>query len=445
MSEGSMTTALAPQQETGVDLAGARQKSEAVATVEAQVFMAKQFPRNEDAAYQQIVKTCQRPSFALDATFSFPRGGSTVEGGSIALAREMKRHWGNIDSGNRIVRDDGKTIFGEAFAWDFQTNTRERREFQVSKYIWKRGKRGQPGRHVLVGAQRGEDEKDLERDLREKFQNIAARAERECIFHLMPSDFREEAVAEAKETIRSRMQDDPDSVKKLVIRGMARVNVTAEMMEEFLGCKLAQASPTQIEQLRELYQKIHGGEATWRDLTAPEPPKKEERKTGSIDPDELTASPNPNRGHDRSNPSSPSHSTGGAEASSETQSGATSEGASESSSDSGTEDVPPYAKRQPAEGVAATPSAQHQSDGPKRLKLADLDPDETAAVSPYLTSQAGPAKADQNVWLSKFDGDKATLLEAAGDYNERNGLMPDGTRREPGTASGKKSQQALKM
>jgi|GEM_PF-3482854 len=143
--------------------------------------------------------------------------------------------------------------------------------------------------------------------------------------------------------------------------------------------------------------------------------------------------------------SSPSHSTGGAEAPSEPQSGATSEGASGSSSDSGTGDVSPDAKRQPAEGVAATPSAQPQSDGPRRLQLADLDPDETAAVSPYLTSQAGPAKADQNVWLSKFDGDKATLLEAAGDYNERNGLMPDGTRREPGTASGKKSQQALKM
>jgi hypothetical protein len=279
-----------PEEVTGIDLAVSTRKHEAVAKMEAQVFMAKQYPRNEDAAFQALLRSCERPSFATTAVYSYPRGGQTVEGGSAHLAREMMRCWGNITAGVRQIRDEEDFVIGEAFAWDLQTNAYKSREFQVSKFIWRKGKGN-------LRYQASVADEDTERSFREKFFNIGARAEREMIFQVIPADLKEDAVAACNETYAKKTKDDPDFARKMVLRGLGKINVTAEMLEDYLGCKVAQASPKQIEELRSIYAQITAGEATWSSATGQEAKPKGENPTGSINLGDVKKSADANRGH----------------------------------------------------------------------------------------------------------------------------------------------------
>ncbi len=260
----------------GVELGASRAQSEAMATVQSQVLMAKRFPRDEAEAYGRITKACERFNFAAGASYSYRRGGQPITGGSIDLAREMKRCWGNIVSGSLQQHETDDFVMGRAWAWDVELNTFGFREFRVSKSIWKAPKGSAPGRWIKYDGQ--SEDGDIERSWREKFQNVAARAEREVIFDLLPPDFVEDALEVCRETIEKGMATDPDKALKLVIRGMLKLNITAAMIEEYLGCPLAQASPKQIEDLRNAYAKINSAETTWVDYTK-EPIKQPRRKS----------------------------------------------------------------------------------------------------------------------------------------------------------------------
>src|SRR5690625_1197642 len=65
--------------------------------VKGQIFMARQFPRNVFQSEQRILDACKRPSLAETAIYSYPRGGTKVEGPSIRLAEVLAQNWGNLD------------------------------------------------------------------------------------------------------------------------------------------------------------------------------------------------------------------------------------------------------------------------------------------------------------------------------------------------------------
>ena len=67
--------------------------------VQAAVFMAKRFPRNENEALARILRACDRVGLATKAVYSYPKGGSKVSGPSVRLAEAMAQAWGNIQSG----------------------------------------------------------------------------------------------------------------------------------------------------------------------------------------------------------------------------------------------------------------------------------------------------------------------------------------------------------
>ncbi|MEN2466710.1 hypothetical protein AAIB49_18440, partial [Ornithinibacillus sp. JPR2-1] len=60
--------------------------------VKGQIFMARQFPRNVFQAEQRILDACKRPSLAQTAVYSYPRGGTKVEGPSIRLAEVIAQN-----------------------------------------------------------------------------------------------------------------------------------------------------------------------------------------------------------------------------------------------------------------------------------------------------------------------------------------------------------------
>src|SRR5690554_830452 len=98
--------AMVIDQEVGVAAAVAREEAE----IKAALFLARRYPRDEHSAYTKVMKSCKRPGFAENARYSFPRGGQTVSGPSVQMAREIARCWGNIRYGLRVVTMDEDAV-----------------------------------------------------------------------------------------------------------------------------------------------------------------------------------------------------------------------------------------------------------------------------------------------------------------------------------------------
>jgi hypothetical protein len=164
------------------------EQSRAVAEVQAMVLVAQQCPRNIPGSIASMRESCAQMGLAERAFFRFPRGGQTVAGPSVHLARELARCWGNIDYGIKELRRDDVGHYSEmqAWAWDMQTNARSTTTFVVPHMRDKRG-----GPEVLT---------DL-RDVYENNANQGARRLRETIFSIMPTWFTEEAKALCTKTL----------------------------------------------------------------------------------------------------------------------------------------------------------------------------------------------------------------------------------------------------
>jgi hypothetical protein len=173
-------TDIALPQPTRVGQGTAIEQSRAVAEVYAAVMVARDVPRSVQNALRDMREVCAMPALAERAFFEFPRGGSTIAGASVYLARELARCWGNVQHGVAELRRDDDHGQSEmlAFAWDLQSNTRVQTIFIVPHM---RDRKGGPVKLVDM------------RDLYENNANQGARRVRECIFAVVPVWFRNEA------------------------------------------------------------------------------------------------------------------------------------------------------------------------------------------------------------------------------------------------------------
>src|SRR5215207_7367078 len=87
---------LTQTQEFSSELAPTAAAAEKQFEIQSAIVLAKRFPRNEDQSFQKLMKACGRTTFAEEAEYSFPRGGSMVKGPSVFLAREAARVRTNI-------------------------------------------------------------------------------------------------------------------------------------------------------------------------------------------------------------------------------------------------------------------------------------------------------------------------------------------------------------
>ncbi|NIL77661.1 hypothetical protein [Rhodococcus sp. B10] len=183
-----VATPAAPR--TSVSQATAIEQSRAVAEVQAAVLVAQQNRRSKPLAVDEMRDTTHQKAVAEKAFFRYSRGGNTVTGPSVHLARELARCWGNIQYGvTELRRDDEK---GEsemqAYAWDLETNARNSTTFIVPH------KRDKTGGAVKLT--------DM-RDIYENNANAGARRVREAILSVLPSWF----VEEAKDLCNATLQD----------------------------------------------------------------------------------------------------------------------------------------------------------------------------------------------------------------------------------------------
>lgn len=225
------------------------EESRAMSEVKAQVFMARQYPRDVLAARDRIMQECSRLKLAEKATYVFNRGGSAISGPSIRLAEAIGRAWGNLDAG--II--EGERNSGEssmiAYAWDLETNTRMRKEFKV-KHI----------RDTKKGPKALTDE----RDIYEMTANQGARRLRACILSLIPGDIVDEAVKQCERTLTAKVGDLATVIPKMVER-FATIGVTKEMVEKRLRHRIEATQAAEVVQLGSIFNSIQDGMAVASD------------------------------------------------------------------------------------------------------------------------------------------------------------------------------------
>lgn len=235
---------------------GEVQTSRSIALAQAQIqgfiVSAKNFPRNEQAAWASIVKSCKNPELAKKATYCYPRGGKQIKGASVNLAREAARLWGNIEWGLNVISDgpDERTI--EGYAWDGQTNARNTGQATFKKLI-----------------QRKVDEKTQwivpdERDLRELTNRLGAILVRNCILQLIPPHIVDEARKICAETLLGGIKDPVLELRKMV-KAFEKFHITAEMIATYIDHDLEVITSEEIVDLQGVYRSIQDGNSRRED------------------------------------------------------------------------------------------------------------------------------------------------------------------------------------
>jgi hypothetical protein len=220
----------------------------AVAQVQGQVWAARTNPRSLSKARALMHEICAMPSLAERAFWSFPRGGETLTGLTVILARELARCWQNIDYGIVELRRDDAGGMSEmkAYAWDLEANTMVSSVFLVPTVVMTRN-----GAKTLTDP----------RDIYELNTNNAQRRVRECIFAVLSPAFVEEARERCLATLAAG-----DKGKSLEERRAGAVaafdgmGVPQRRLEQRLGKPLAKWTVYDVIELRTAHKTIERGE-----------------------------------------------------------------------------------------------------------------------------------------------------------------------------------------
>jgi hypothetical protein len=228
---------------SSVEIMQHRQASE----VQAGMVVAKKFPRDEVAAYERIMRSCQRKTLAEVAVYSYPRGGTKVEGPSIRLAEELARGWGNINYGvTELEQRPGESVC-QAYAWDMETNVRREMTFVI-----KHQRKAQGAVKDLTDP----------RDIYEMIANQGARRVRNCILGVVPGDICEAALEQVNKTLIGGVKGEPlpDRIRKMVV-AFAQIGVTLTMLEKRIQHKISACSAVEVVNLGKIFNSLNDGQS----------------------------------------------------------------------------------------------------------------------------------------------------------------------------------------
>jgi hypothetical protein len=226
------------------------EQSRAVAEVQAMAIVAQQQPRDLQRVMAEVREACRQMPLAERAFYSFRRAGTSVNGESIHLARELARCFGNLTYGiTELHRGDEQSEM-LAYAWDVQANSRVASSFIVPHY-----------RDTKDGVTKLPDL----RSIYEQNANQGARRLREAIFAVLPTWL----VQEAADLCRATLKDGggrslPQRIADAIGRYEA-IGVTPDRLETRIGRPAAKWNVYDVAQLATLWQSIDRGEATAAD------------------------------------------------------------------------------------------------------------------------------------------------------------------------------------
>lgn len=213
--------------------------------VKGQIFMAKQFPRNVFQSEQRILDNCKRPALAEVAVYSYPRGGTKVEGPSIRLAEVLAQNWGNLSFGVKELEQRAGESVAMAYAWDLETNVRQEKIFTVKH---SRKAKGQIKKL------------DDPRDIYELVANNGARRVRACVLGIIPGDIVDKAVAQCNDTLRGNSSGPlKERLGNALTHFKEKYRVTQEQIEERFGYNIDAFTERDYVDLINIYNSLKDG------------------------------------------------------------------------------------------------------------------------------------------------------------------------------------------
>jgi len=246
--EASQEVATAGAQ--NVELAAA--VGRAVAEVKASMLCAKQFPRDEVAAFSRLMKSCKRQGLAEASMYEYERGGQKICAPSIRLAEAAAQAWGNLTFGiveveQRKGADGVGESVVESYAHDLETNTRQIKRFHVRHVRDTRS-----GSKLLTDG----------RDVYELVANQGARRLRACILGIIPGDVIDAAVAECEKTLAGKSTEPlADRIRKMISM-FGEVGVSQVAIEAKLCHKAEACSEQEVSRLGKTWRAIKDGMTT---------------------------------------------------------------------------------------------------------------------------------------------------------------------------------------
>lgn len=233
------------------------EQTKAVRELETLCLFAKRFPRNEAACVDNILKSCTRESLASSALYTYKRGTSMVTGPSIRLAEALAVGWQNIATGMNVTATNENTSNVYCFARDLQTMYQDNREFEVRH--WRDTK---AGGYLLTD----------QRDIYELVANMGSRRKRACILAVIPGDVLELAQRQCEVTLANMMQTDKETIDNMVNAFKVNHEVSAELIEKYLGHKISAITSNELVNLRKIFVSIKDGISkpnSWFDIQEP--------------------------------------------------------------------------------------------------------------------------------------------------------------------------------
>jgi len=255
------------EMERRAETASTAMAAQARAAIEARYVIAMQRPRDIMLARAKLLGDCRRPFFAEKAIYNKPIGDG-VEGPSIRLAEAAARAMGNVFTDVFAIYDDSQKRIIRVVASDLEANITFAKDVTIHKTVERsRLRDGQNAIGQRVNS-RGKpvfiveatDDEILDRE-----NALASKAMRTCLLRLVPGDILEEAMEQARATMRNATAKDPSAAKKGMCDAFGQLGITVAQLSEYLGHTVDTITPDEIVSMRTLFASIKDGETRWAD------------------------------------------------------------------------------------------------------------------------------------------------------------------------------------
>lgn len=236
-----------------VGQATAVEQSRAVAEVYAAVMIARDNPRDVQAAIRAMEQACQTPELADRAFYTQKRSTGPVTDASIHLARELASCWENIQCSVQELRRDDEYGQSEmqAVAWDLERNNRVAMGF-IQPHA--RDKEGQIQKLTSLTS------------IYESNANAGARRLRQCIFAVLPSWYVERAKALCRKTLNDGGGKPlPQRIAEALRLFEDEFGIDRDAISRKLGKPTSAWTPIDLGQLRVTYASLQQGTLTRED------------------------------------------------------------------------------------------------------------------------------------------------------------------------------------
>ena len=250
------------------------EQARAATEVQAQVCLARQYPRDAMMAKSRMLEACAQIELAEAAFYAYPRGGKTVTGLTIVAACEIAQIWGNVAYGTAELRRDDEYGQSEmnAYAWDMETNVRNSSVFIVP--------------HTRGDTRSGPRLVDV-RDIYETNTNNANRRMREAILKLLPRWYVQAAENALRATLRQSVEKSGKSLEQQFQSAAAwfgeQYGVSVAQLEEWAHRPSARWDADDLVKLRTLGNTLKRGEMRVEDAFPQAKVTPEEIAAGSPD------------------------------------------------------------------------------------------------------------------------------------------------------------------